>query len=121
VGANETAHPTLATSGPYLPSLSLAPPARHHLRQEPYAGNPPVRICAGGTAKAVSLPRQPQPDAVGSAVFQNVRSEVQAAEETVIVAGVSVGIGGQDRGELVLHVQMEQPGDFGNVYTERAA
>ena len=43
--------------GPYLPSLSLAPSARHHLRQEPDAGNPPVRICAGGTAKAVSLPR----------------------------------------------------------------
>jgi hypothetical protein len=24
------------------------PSARHHLRQEPDAGNPPVRICAGG-------------------------------------------------------------------------
>jgi hypothetical protein len=59
VGQNDTAHPPLAASGPYLPSLSIAPPARHHLRQEPDAGNPPVRICAGGTAKAVSLPRQP--------------------------------------------------------------
>src|SRR5208282_3154795 len=57
VGANATAHPPLAASGPYLPSLSLAPSARHYLRQEPYAGNPPVRIRAGGTAKAVSLPR----------------------------------------------------------------
>ena len=57
MGTDETAHPTLASSRPYLPSVSHAPPARHHLRQEPYAGNPPVRICAGGTAKAVSLPR----------------------------------------------------------------
>jgi len=32
---------------PYLPSLSFAPSARHHLRQEPYAGNPLVRIRAG--------------------------------------------------------------------------
>jgi hypothetical protein len=30
---------------------------RHDLRQEPDAGNPPVRICAGGGAKAPSLPR----------------------------------------------------------------
>src|SRR5208283_2564685 len=58
VGANEPAHPPLAASGPYLPSLSFAPSARHHLRQEPYAGNPPVRIRAGGTEKSVSLPRQ---------------------------------------------------------------
>ena len=57
VGAYATAHPPLAASGPYLSSLSLAPSARHHLRQEPDAGNPPVRICAGGTAKAVTLPR----------------------------------------------------------------
>ena len=59
MGAYATAHPPLASSGPYLPSLSLAPSARHHLRQEPDAGNPPVRICAGGTEKSVSLPRQP--------------------------------------------------------------
>ena len=48
VGANATAHPPLAASGPHLPSLSRAPSARHYLRQEPDAGNPPVRICAGG-------------------------------------------------------------------------
>ncbi len=35
----------------------FAPSARHHLRQEPDAGNPPVRICAGGTERSVSLPR----------------------------------------------------------------
>ena len=57
VGANATAHPPLAASGPYLPSLSFAPSARHYLRQEPDAGNPPVRICAGGTEQSVSLPR----------------------------------------------------------------
>jgi len=34
---------------PHLPSLSCASYARHYLRQEPDAGNPPVRICAGGT------------------------------------------------------------------------
>src|SRR5271166_3306922 len=58
VGTNATAHPPLAASGPYLPSLSFAPSARHHLRQEPYAGNPLVRIRAGGTEQSVSLPRQ---------------------------------------------------------------
>jgi len=59
VGTNATAHPPLAASGPYLPSLSFAPSARHHLRQEPYAGNPLVRIRAGGTEQSVSLPRLP--------------------------------------------------------------
>ena len=63
VGANATTHPSLASSGPYLPSLSFAPSARHHLRQEPDAGNPLVRICAGGTEKPVSLPRHSSPDA----------------------------------------------------------
>src|SRR5579885_2235022 len=57
VGANDTAHPPLAASGPYLPSLSLATLARHHLRQEPYAGNPLVRIRAGGGQQWPSLPR----------------------------------------------------------------
>lgn len=57
VGKNETARPALASSGSHLSSLSLAPSARHHLRQEPDAGNPPARICAGGTEKSVSLPR----------------------------------------------------------------
>src|SRR5580658_9805063 len=63
VGAYATTHPPMASSGPYLPSLSLAPSARHHLRQEPDAGNPPVRICAGGTEKSVSLPRRNTPGA----------------------------------------------------------
>jgi hypothetical protein len=63
VGAQETAHPPLAASGPYLPSLSLAPPARHHLRQEPYAGNPPVRICAGVRRKPYPYRDTPTPDA----------------------------------------------------------
>jgi|SRR5579875_3559137 len=69
VGADATAYPPLASSGPYLPSLSFAPSARHHLRQEPYAGNPPVRICAGGTERSVSLPRQATSDAGGSALL----------------------------------------------------
>jgi hypothetical protein len=59
LGTNATAHPPLAASGPYLPSLSLAPSARHDLRQEPYAGNSLVRIRAGGTEQSVSLPRHP--------------------------------------------------------------
>lgn len=37
----------MASSGPYLPSLSIAPSARHYLRQEPDARNPLVRIRAG--------------------------------------------------------------------------
>ena len=44
-------------SGTYLSSLSLAPFARYYLRQEPYGGNPLVRIRAGGTEQSVSLPR----------------------------------------------------------------
>jgi hypothetical protein len=46
-------------------SFSFAPCARHNLRQEPYAGNPLVRICAGGTEQSVSLPRRTPPDAEG--------------------------------------------------------
>jgi hypothetical protein len=37
----------------------VIPHKRHHLRQEPDAGNPLVRICAGGTEQSVSLPRPP--------------------------------------------------------------
>ena len=68
VGTNATTHPPLAASGPYLPSLSFAPSARHYLRQEPYAGNPLVRIRAGGTEQSVSLPRH---------TYQPVRSTVK--------------------------------------------
>jgi hypothetical protein len=34
-----------------------AAPRRHHPRQEPYAGIPLVRICAGGAQQRASLPR----------------------------------------------------------------
>src|SRR5579884_634408 len=57
VGTNDTAHPPLAASSPYLPSSSFATLVRHHLRQEPCAGNPLARIRAGGTEQSVSLPR----------------------------------------------------------------
>src|SRR5579875_2225925 len=79
VGADATAHPPLASSGPYLPSLSFAPSARHHLRQEPYAGNPPVRICPGGTERSVSLPRHPTADAEGSLTFSPDAAQLQIA------------------------------------------
>ncbi len=93
-GANETAHPPVAASGPYPPSLSLAPSARHHLRQEPDAGNPPVRICAGGTAKAVSLPRRNSPDAeprVPLPVLKRRRTDAITASKPPLkaLAGVS--------------------------------
>ena len=57
LATNEATHQLLATSGPHLSSLSFVPGARHYLRQEPDAGNPLVRICAGGTKQFVSLPR----------------------------------------------------------------
>ena len=57
VGTNGTAHPAQAATGPYLPPLSLAPSARQYLRQEPYAGNLLLRICAGGTEQSVFLAR----------------------------------------------------------------
>ena len=34
---------------------------RHDLRQEPYAGKPHVRICAGGDGQPSSLPRPLDP------------------------------------------------------------
>ncbi len=46
---DETTHQLLAPSGPNLPSLSVVSRERHYLRQEPGAGNPLVRIRAGGT------------------------------------------------------------------------
>ena len=38
----------------HAPTLSV----RHHPRQEPDAGKPQVRICAGGAGRPASLPRQ---------------------------------------------------------------
>jgi len=68
VGTHATTHPQMAASGPYLPSLSLAPSARHYLRQVPDAGNPPVRICAGGVRSNPYPYRDTTPpDAEGSA------------------------------------------------------
>jgi hypothetical protein len=61
LGANETADYTLAASSPHLPSLSFAPCARHHLRQEPCAGNLPVRICAGVRSKPYPYRDPPLP------------------------------------------------------------
>src|ERR1035438_6537562 len=44
LGPNAAADQPLAPSCSYLPRLSLAPSGRRHLRQEPDAGNPLVRI-----------------------------------------------------------------------------
>ncbi len=69
-GAKPSGDRPLVATGPHLPSLSFAPCARHHLRQEPSAGNPLAGICAGGTEQSVSLPRHPPPpDAEGSAIL----------------------------------------------------
>lgn len=46
-------------------------------------------------------------------------SEVQAAEKPFIVAGIDVGIRGQDRGQPVLHVQLERGGDLSHMDAER--
>src|SRR5713226_1655023 len=55
LAANETAHRPLASSGPNLSSLSFVSSARHHLRQEPDAGNPLVRNLCGGYG-AIRIP-----------------------------------------------------------------
>ena len=49
--------------------MPTAWPAKTWLKLIFYAGNPPVRICAGGTEKSVSLPRHPTADAVGSVLL----------------------------------------------------
>src|ERR1700722_2726235 len=48
VGPDATADSPLAPCCSRLSSLSLAPHGRYHLRQEPDAGNPLVRIRGGG-------------------------------------------------------------------------
>jgi hypothetical protein len=48
LGSNAAPHHTLAAFAFCLSSLSFAPHGRYHLRQEPDAGNPLVRIRGGG-------------------------------------------------------------------------
>ncbi len=48
LGPDAAAHRPLVASCPRVSSLSPAAAWRHHLRQEPDAGNPLVRICGGG-------------------------------------------------------------------------
>ena len=48
LGANAAASQLLAAACTCLSSLSSPPTWRHHLRWEPDAGNPLVRICGGG-------------------------------------------------------------------------
>ena len=48
LGPDETSRGQVAPARPCLPSLSFRPSRRHYLRQEPYAEEPHVRVCAGG-------------------------------------------------------------------------
>src|ERR1700688_5207495 len=48
LGSHAASHHPLAAPAFCLSSLSLAPHGRRHLRQEPDAGNPLVRIRGGG-------------------------------------------------------------------------
>src|SRR5882762_3544149 len=57
LGSYAAPHHSLAASAFRLSSLSPAPHERHHLRQEPDAGNPLVRICGGGREQSRSLLR----------------------------------------------------------------
>jgi len=52
---------------------------------------------------------------------REARSEIQTAEQTIIVGGVGLGIGGHDGSQPVLHVQFECGGDPGDVDAERPA
>jgi len=40
-----------------LERIRVGSSSRHYLRQEPYAGKPPVRVRAGGAGRPTSLPR----------------------------------------------------------------
>src|SRR5437667_11627108 len=57
LGSYAAPHRSLAASAFCLSSLSPAPHGRRHLRQEPDAGNPPVRIRGGGREQSRSLLR----------------------------------------------------------------
>jgi hypothetical protein len=47
LGSDAASDRPLASAGPYLSPLSFVSCRRYYLRQEPDAGNPLVRICAG--------------------------------------------------------------------------
>src|SRR5271169_5783572 len=68
---------TLVAQTPYLSSLSLAPPRRHHLRQEPDAVIPLVRIRGGGREQSRSLLRLPVDDARSATKPLSDRSDGQ--------------------------------------------
>jgi hypothetical protein len=59
LGAGAAHLPALVAQAPHLSSVSTAPPRRHHLRQEPDAVIPLVRIRAGGREQSRSLLRLP--------------------------------------------------------------
>jgi len=48
VGTDAAAHRPVVAPSPHLSPVPPEATWRHHLRQEPDAGNPPVRICGGG-------------------------------------------------------------------------
>ena len=52
LGSHAAPHPPLAACAFRLSSLSSAPHGRRYLRQEPDAGNPPVRIRGGGCERS---------------------------------------------------------------------
>src|SRR5271166_824454 len=59
LGAGAAPLQTLVAQAPHLSSLPAVPPRRHHLRQEPDAVIPLVRIRGGGRAQSRSLLRLP--------------------------------------------------------------
>src|ERR1700759_5711481 len=58
MGADESAGGRLASKTENPPSLAKSAVRRQYLREEPYAGKPHVRICAGGAQQWASLPRR---------------------------------------------------------------
>ena len=48
-------------------------------------------------------------------------SEMQTAEQTIIVGGLGLGIGGQDGSQPIFHVQLECGGDPGHMDANRPA
>jgi len=79
LGPDEAAHRPMAAARPPMSSLPAQATWRHHLRWEPDAGNPLVRICGGGAQRWASLLRLDFPRGPATGTFFGRSSAVVGA------------------------------------------